>query len=253
MRAYSARLLIAAAFLPLAVPALAFDPDTPVGGEPVESFPLVLQDDASETIGLAFFTAFGVKPVIGAPQVVTREVDGRAYSFSPAALQLLDGNRAVLLSLGSDGDAGHSDGGVNAIHYLKSSPAGWVRDGEWFGLGSVGTVGNAATSWAFTRLLGKNPYLVTAGGGVWQGCMISTATVTELTADGPVDRGSFTDAMSSGASDWQKDAQYNGQIVAARKDASFTVGYSGTAHLRQNYVLRDGRYQLVSKNRIPGC
>src|SRR3546814_4723556 len=54
-----------------------------------------------------------------------------------------------------------------------------------------------------------------SGGGVWQGCAIGFATVTELTPDGPVDRGSFTDGMSSGAGLGQSEQDYEGRIVAA--------------------------------------
>src|SRR3546814_18138768 len=84
----------------------------------------------------------------------------------------------------------------------------------WLKLGSVGTVGNAATAWGFSDALGKNPYLVTSGGGVWQGCAIGFATVTELTPDGPVDRGSFTDGMSPGAGPGPSEPGYEGRIVA---------------------------------------
>src|SRR3546814_3538835 len=75
------------------------------------------------------------------------------------------------------------DGGINAIHYLQAGPTGWTLKGEWLKLGSVGTVGNAATAWGFSDALGKNPYLVPSGGGVWQGCAIGFATVTELTPE----------------------------------------------------------------------
>lgn len=253
MRLFLANMLAVAAVLPMASPAMAFDPDTPVGGPVAEHFPITPVEQPDAAIRLAFFTAFGVKHIPDAEAIVTREVEGRNYIFTPAAVHLMGDSRAVLLSLGSAPDAGHSDGGINAVHYLKSSPRGWILEGEWLGLGSVGTVGNAATSWTFTGLLGKNPYLVTAGGGVWQGCMISTTGLTELTPERPLDRGSFTNAMSSGAGIGQEEAEYSGQIIAATKDRSFTVGYSGTKSLRQNYVLRGGAYQLVGKDQIPGC
>ena len=247
------KLLLATLFAPvlLAAPvASAFDPDTPVG-EPKPAFPVTLDSEEITTIGLAFRAAFGLPK--GAEATATREIDGRNYQFRPAAIHLLSNNVGVLLSLGSMDEAGHSEGGINAIHYLQGGPSGWQRKGEWLNLGSVGTVGNAATSWAFSDALGKNPYLVTAGGGVWQGCAISSATLTELAPGGPVDRVSFTDRMSSGAGLNQTEQGFDGQITAAVPDKSFTVSYTGTRAIKQQYVLKNGKYELVGKDQILGC
>ncbi len=246
-------------FLPAAlmVPALlaspaafAFDPYTPVG-EPKPAFPVTLDSEENTTIGLAFQTAFGLGK--DAKPTATREIDGRSYQFRPAAIHLLPNNVGVLLSLGSLEEAGHSEGGINAIHYLQGGPSGWQRTGEWLSLGSVGSLGNAATAWGFSDALGKNPYLVTSGGGVWQGCAISSATLTELAPGGPVDRASFMDSMSSGAGLNQKEQGFDGQITAAVPDKSFTVTYTGTRAIKQQYLLKNGKYELVGKDQIPGC
>ena len=234
----------------LASAAFAFDPDTPVG-EPKPAFPVTLDSEENTTIGLAFQTAFGLGK--DAKPTATREIDGRSYQFRPAAIHLLPNNVGVLLSLGSLEEAGHSEGGINAIHYLQGGPSGWQRTGEWLSLGSVGSVGNAATAWGFSDALGKNPYLVTSGGGVWQGCAISSATLTELAPDGPVDRASFMDSMSSGAGLNQKEQGFDGQITAAVPDKSFTVTYTGTRAIKQQYLLKNGKYELVGKDQIPGC
>jgi len=235
----------------LASPAAsAFDPDTPVDARKA-AFPVVLVDEEDSSIDLAFQVAFGLSK--GAEASATREIDGRSYNFRPAAIRLLWNNVVVLLSLGSLEDAGHGDGGINAIHYLRATPEGWQIMHETLGLGAVGTVGNAATSWGFSDAIGENNYLVTAGGGVWQGCLISSATLTELTPGGPVDRGSFTDAMSSGAGLGQKEQDYDGKIVAAEPDKSFTVAYTGSKAFKQRYVLKDGKYALVGADRVPGC
>jgi hypothetical protein len=235
----------------LASPAAsAFDPDTPVG-DAKPAFPVTLESEENTTIGLAFRTAFGLPK--GADATATREIDGRTYQFRPAAIHLLSNNIGVLLSLGSLAEAGHSEGGINAIHYLQGGPSGWQRKGEWLNLGSVGSVGNAATAWGFSDALGKNAYLVTSGGGVWQGCAISSATLTELAPGGPVDRASFTDGMSSGAGPGQTEQQYDGKIAAAVPDRSFTVAYAGTRAFRQQYVRKSGKYELVGKDQVPGC
>ncbi|GAO78587.1 MULTISPECIES: hypothetical protein [unclassified Sphingopyxis] len=247
------KLLLATLIAPvlLAAPAAsAFDPDTPVG-KPKPAFPVTLGSEEDTTIGLAFRTAFGLAK--GAEPTATREIDGRTYTFRPAAIHLLPNNVGVLLSLGSLDEAGHSEGGVNAIHYLQGGPSGWQRKGEWLDLGSVGSVGNAATAWAFSDAIGKNPYLITSGGGVWQGCAISSATLTELAPDAPADRASFTDSMSSGGGLNQKEQGFDGQITAAVPDKSFTVTYSGTRTIKQQYLFKNGKYELVGKDQIPGC
>lgn len=230
--------------------ASAFDPDALIG-EPKPAFPVTLDSEENTTIGLAFQAAFGLAK--GAEPTATRHIDGRIYTFRPAAIHLLSNNVGVLLSLGSLDEAGHSEGGINAVHYLQGGPSGWQRKGEWLDLGSVGSIGNAATAWAFSDALGKNPYLVTSGGGVWQGCAISSATLTELAPDGPVDRASFTDSMSSGAGLNQKEQGFDGQITSAVPDKSFTVTYTGTRAIKQQYLLTNGKYELVGKDQIPGC
>lgn len=253
MRRSFAIMLVMAASLSMANGAAAFDPDTPLAGPAQKAFPIILDDQQDLSLRSAFFIGFGQAQRAGERAALVRDVGGVDYEFTPAAMHLMDDGRAILLSLGGHPDASSASSGINAIHYLRSSPTGWVREGEWFDVGATGSMGNAATSWAFTTQLGKNPYLVSAGGGVWQGCLLNIAVVTEMTANGPVDRGSFTADMSSGAGVGQDDAEYQGRIIAAKPDHSFVVGYTGTKAQRQNYVLRDGKYQLVGRDHIPGC
>ena len=59
--------------------------------------------------------------------------------------------------------------------------------------------------------------------------------------------------MSSGEGEGQIEQSYDGQIAAAVPDKSFTVAYTGTKAFKQQYVLKDGKYALVGKDRVPGC
>ena len=217
------------------------------------AFPVQLGDEVEKDIEDAFAEAFQVPLVPAAELEAVRTIDGEAYYFKPVALYPLGGELWALLSTGNQDEAGHVSSGINAIHYLRAPEGGWKRAGEWFGLGATGTFGNGATAWGFTKALGKNPYLLTSGGGVWQGCAVGSAVVTELAPGGPVDRGSFTDGMSSGGGTGQTEQEYEGQIVAAVPDKSFTVAYTGTRAIKQQYVLKDGKYELVGKDQIPGC
>lgn len=217
------------------------------------ALPVQLGDEVHGDMDEAFIAAFQLG---GAPADVgeaVRTIDGEAYYFKPAAIHAIGNDIWALLSIGHQDEAGHVSTGINAIHYLRDTKGGWQRMGEWFGNGATGTFGNGATAWGFSRALGKNPYLLTSGGGVWQGCAVGSAVLTELAPDAPVDRGSFTDGMSSGAGVGQKEQEYEGKIISAVPDKSFTVAYNGTRAIRQDYVLKNGRYELVGKDRIPGC
>src|SRR3546814_6707859 len=59
--------------------------------------------------------------------------------------------------------------------------------------------------------------------------------------------------MSSGAGLGQSEQDYEGRIVAAVPDKSFTVAYTGTRSFKQQYVLKDGKYALIGKDTVPGC
>ena len=215
--------------------------------------PVQLGDEVHPDLDEAFNAAFRLGQTPTEAGEAVQAVDGEVYYFKPVAIHAIGNDIWALLSTGHQDEAGHVSSGVNAIHYLRDTEGGWQLKGEWFGNGAAGTFGNGATAWGFTHALGKNPYLVTSGGGVWQGCAVGSAVVTELAPDGPVDRGSFTDGMSSGAGVGQKEQEYEGKIISAVPDKSFTVSYTGTRAIRQDYVLKNGRYELVGKDRIPGC
>jgi hypothetical protein len=218
-----------------------------------KAFPVRYDQDADKDIDDAFDEAFQVPLDSTTEMKAERTIDDATYSFKPIALRPIGNDLWALLSIGSQQDAGHVSSGINAIHYLHAGEGGWKRVGEWLDVGAAGTFGNGATSWGFTKALGKNPYMITSGGGVWQGCAVSSAVVTELAPGGPVDRGAFIDSMSSGAGTGQKEQEYEGSIVAAVPDKSFTVAYTGTRAVKQQYVLKAGKYELVGKEEIPGC
>lgn len=218
-----------------------------------EGFPITLNDESEGEMGEAFLAAFNKATVDSEDGSIPAEVDGLTYDFVPLAMHKMSDDVWVLFSGGSRADAGHSDGGVNAVHYLRDQEGGWQLIGGTQNIGSTGTVGNPATAWAFTEKLGKNPYLITSGGGVWQGCMVESTTVTELTPTGAVDRGTFTNAMSSGAGIGQTEQQYDGVITAAVPDKSFTVRYTGSETFDQTFERKGDRYQIVGKDRVPGC
>ncbi len=202
----------------------------------------------------AFETAFATQIKPGQPVKFARAVgDESVITFEPVALYRIGGDLYALLSTGSSEEQGHASSGTNAVHYLRSAEGGWQKAGEWFGLGSTGTWGNGATEWKFTRGLGKNPYLLTSGGGTWQGCSLSQTILTELSPEGPKDRGTFVDHNSWSEESMGKNFSYDGTISATVADRSFTLSYKGTKNLRQQYVRQGEDYRRVGKDEIPGC
>ncbi len=202
----------------------------------------------------AFETAFATQIKPGQPVKFARASgDEGVITFEPVALYRIRGDLYALLSTGSAEEQGHASSGTNAVHYLRSAEGGWQKTGEWFGLGSTGTWGNGATEWKFTRGLGKNPYLLTSGGGTWQGCSLSQTILTELAPDAPKDRGSFTDHNSWSEESMGKNFSYNGTISTPVADRSFTLSYKGTKNLRQQFVRQGEDYKRIGPDEIPGC
>lgn len=185
---------------------------------------------------------------------VTR--DGRAYDFAPVTAVELGGGRIALVSTGALRDAGHAEGGLNAIHYLARVRGRLRVTGRWFGLGAGGSHGVSATQWGVSRALSRWPVLYTEGGGTWQGCTVSFATLTELRPTGPVDVAFFPVGFDNGGMvERPRARRIDGAIAAAVPDRSFTVRYSGSLRFGETYARTGNRYRLAGRreSRMPGC
>jgi hypothetical protein len=195
------------------------------------------------------------KAAFGKAAPVARTIEEQDYSFSPEAVQPLGGDMFALISMGSNDNQGHVSSGMNAVHYLRKTAAGYTVAGEWMGVGTVGTFGQPALSYALTAKLGKNPYLITEAGGTWQGYTCGWTNLTELTPGKPIARGSFGSGYSnSGAAGSKRKIQeLEGVIISAIPDTSFTVSFSGTRQLLQTWALGKEEYTLKSKDQIPEC
>jgi hypothetical protein len=207
-------------------------------------------DRAGPLAHQAFRAAFGRGP----RTPIVRE--GRTYDFTPVTAVALAGGRTALISTGALRDAGHAEDGLNAIHYLVRVRSRLRVTGHWFGLGAGGSHGVSATQWAVTRSLSRWPVLYTEGGGTWQGCTVSVATLTELRPTGPVDVAFFPVAFDNGGMvEGPRAQEISGVIVAAVPDRSFTVRYSGSMRFSETYARMGERYRLSGRraSRMPGC
>lgn len=201
----------------------------------------------------AFQAAFNVVPTGTGDSSANVEIDDINTVFKPIALYRINEDKWVLLSGGQSDNEGHAASGTNAIHYLDAAEGGWQSTAQLFGFGSTGTFGNPATDWKFTRSLGKNPYLLTSAGGTWQGCTVTTTTLTELTPTGAIDRGDFIDHNSWGDSPSGDNFDHTGTIISAVPDKSFVVRYKGTKPTDVTFVRKGDKYVASGKVPAEGC
>jgi hypothetical protein len=222
---------------------------TAIAGRPGEIV-AVSEDDTPTPLALeAFRAAFGR----ASPALVSR--DGNEFDFSPLMTVEMEGGMIALLSTGAMRNAGHSSSGVNAVHYFTREVGRLRAVREWFGVGAEGSHGVAASVWGLSRSISRWPVIYTEGGGTWQGCTVTFATLTELRPTGPVDVAHipvyFSDSgmVSEGAA-----REVEGALSEAIPDRSFTVDYSGSLRFREIYVRQDENYRLASgESRMPGC
>lgn len=185
-----------------------------------------------------------------------RVVDEQNISFVPLSFIPLGGGRVALVSTGASECDGHSCSGVNSVHYLlrEERYAPYKIEGEWLDVGTGGTFGNPAERWGWSDAIAEAPVLYTEGGGVWQGYACSTAALTELTPQGPVEIASIPIYYSSTGADEINGITLEGTIVSAEKGRSFTVAYSGARSFSERYVRgADGSYALSGEAQVPGC
>lgn len=185
-----------------------------------------------------------------------REIDGQAITFVPLTLIPLPGGKVALVSTGASDCTGHACSGFNSVHYLHREGARYQVDGEWLAVGASGTLGNPAWRWGWTDAIADAPVLYTEGGGVWQGYACAYASLTHLTPTGPVEIANIPVHYSnSGAAAEETDiVTLTGHIIAAEKDQSFTVRYTGSRTFNEQYVRgADGRYNLARRSQMPRC
>lgn len=198
----------------------------------------------------AFWTVFGPSP----RNEAMREVDGQHIIYVPLALIPLPDGNVALVSTGANDCVGDACSGLNSIHYLRRENARYEVDGEWIDVGASGAFGNPAMRWGWTDAIADAPVLYTEGGGVWQGYACFHAALTELTEAGPVEIASIPIHYSDGGAVDTGDIALSGEIAAAEKGRSFTVGYTGSRTFSEHYVRdEEGRYRVAGGTQVPAC
>lgn len=187
-----------------------------------------------------------------------RKIGDENFHFVPLTFIPLSDTRTALVSTGANECTGTACSGMNAVHYLDHD-AGEPRypftlQGEWLNVGAVGSVGNPAERWGWSRDISDVPVLYTEGGGGGQGLFCYYAVLTELRASGPVEIAKIPIEYSNGSSE-DSSGQVNGMVTAAEKGKSLTVSYKSGAETFQEVYHRteNGQFKLDGQTRVPSC
>jgi hypothetical protein len=144
-----------------------------------------------------------------------------------------------------------------AIHYLRPSGETFEVTGAWPGAVSGWGWGAPPTDWAINNSFASNPVIFAQGGFMGQGIVCSSATLTELRPEGPVeseiirtgysDGGAMTDERVAAG---EREQELTGVIANIQRDQSFEVRFTGTARFTERYVRRDNRFVPVARSRL---
>jgi hypothetical protein len=162
------------------------------------------------------------------------------------------GQRAVLLSEGTNTSDCHSCAGSLAIHYLAAQGRDFRLTGTWLDL-VQGAGWGSPPQWNISTKLTSFPGIVDEGGFTAQGCTSGGLTITELRPERPVASGLIRTIMSNDSGYGDPD-QIDGKITNVRKEKSFDVLYTGTRHFTERWIYRGDRFVLESgPTKMPQC
>jgi hypothetical protein len=203
--------------------------------------PTIRSRPQPEQLAAAFRAAFGDRAI--------RDVDGASITFRPGAISWI-GERAVLVSPGTNAEECHACPGMVAIHYLEPEGAGLRRTGEWL---SVATDDyGAPPEWRLTNELTGRPALRVANGGGNQGIFCDFVEYFDLGPGGPasvarVQTGYTNEGEEGGFS-------LEGRMTNIRAGESFDMAYTGYETFTETWRLRGGRFAFEgAESRVPTC
>jgi Short C-terminal domain len=199
---------------------------------------------AAAQLAAAFRAAFGARAV--------RKVDEADISYRPRRLFWI-GDRAVLISDGSNAEECHACAGAVSVHYLAAEGDGFRVTGEWL---SVATADYGhPPDWRVTDELTGRPALRVENGGGNQGIFCSFVSYYDLGAPRPAEvarvQTGFTDEGYRGE---EEGVALEGQLAHVRAGRSFDVVYSGDESFTETYRFRGGRFVREGReSRVPTC
>lgn len=199
----------------------------------------------AEQLAAAFAAAFGGN--------AERTVGDNQYRYQAAGLTWI-GDRAVLVSAGTNRDDCHACAGTLAVHYLATEGDGFRVIGAWLEGGGFADYGRAP-EWRFSSELSGQPMLRTASGGGNQGIFCSSVGYYDFADSGPSRVAdvpvSYINASGMGGPD--NGQEITGTIRNVRANQSFEVAYSGTRAFVERWLFREGRWAPERPTQLPTC
>jgi hypothetical protein len=216
----------------------------------------------AEQLAAAFATAFGGN--------ASRSVGDNQYRYRPAGLIWI-GDRAVLVSAGTNPEDCHACAGTLAVHYLAAEGDGFRLTGTWLEGGGFADWGRPP-EWRFSTDLSSQPMLRTEGGGGNQGIFCTGVKYYEFADGGPrelvdVQTGYSDDGYrvpENGVPPTEAEGAMRNIVPGRSFDMVYTIQRNAlrgghfvqgrSEQLTEHYVLRDGRYRLTpGPTRVPQC
>ena len=162
----------------------------------------------------------------------------------------------VLLSAGEVENPSHVNSGKLAIVYLKPSEKGFEVVRKFVPAAEAGSFGKIV-DWSVNRSFGNLPIVTVNGAGNWQGYSCSTATLVELTPDGPKQLVTLPMTYdNSGAVEGKNPTQINGRIDNIQPGKGFDMVYfAGSKEFKEHYVRSGNAYALAAgaKSKMQTC
>ena len=205
-------------------------------------------------INAAFQAAFGT------PASATLKKQGRLkedVKYTPGELVETSFGK-VLLSPGEVQEAKHDNAGKLAIFYLKQSDKGFEVEKKFIPAAETGSFGKIV-DWSVNNSFGNMPVVTVNGAGNWQGLSCSTATLVELTPNGPrqlVTLPMTYDDSAAATAAGKSYTQVSGRIDNIQPGKAFDVVYFGSSkEFTEHYVRKGDAYVLASggQSKVKRC
>jgi hypothetical protein len=195
----------------------------------------------AEQLAAAFRAAFRGQPV--------RDGEDGEFTYRPGRL-LWVGDRAVLISNGTNAEECHVCPGVVAVHHLLPEGDGFRVDGEWLRVATDDY--GRPPEWRVTNELTGRPALRVDNGGGNQGIFCNFSTWYDLAGGRPAElarvQTGYTNEGEEGG------FELNGRIANLRPGRSFDVVYTGYESFTESYRWRGDRYEKEGgETRVPQC
>jgi hypothetical protein len=179
-----------------------------------------------------------------------QSVKGDVFTVKPLKIVELPFGPALLVTRDIK-DGCHACSGFLGIYYLREDNGQTIATGSYPEAVSGWGWGAAPTDWHITQRFTANPAIFASGGYMGQGIVESSATITELTPEGPV----TSDLIGTGYSDSgaitddnpRPGCELKSNIANVVKDRSFDVVISGTLRAKDRYVKRGGKFVALNK------